>query len=616
MQEDLQQAIDSGKITPQAAEVLARLAPGNFCQHKSWGFGKVAEWDLPADQIFIDFGARKRHPMQPVYAAEALQPIPDGHILARRAVEPDAVREQAASDPLGLARAVLEDLGGRATAEQVAACFVPGIFDAAGFKKWWESTKKKMKGDGCFQMPIKKNEPFVLLKVPTSPTHVMLERFRGARFLKDQVAALDLITKALDDFASEVEELRVLSSQIEDAAMKGSRLQSAQALELLLARDEILARHEALKPGEGAPSVADILRAESSRIAEIFSELPAAKQKRALDQFPEAFGEAWVDQALRLAKVAPARLLSDISKLLEKKKRGDDFRAALVRWIGDRSVSAEALIWLCRERGANFPELFEPSLVTAIFSALERDMLDEKRGSRLHDLLLDDKGLLGELLGSAPPEVVRDIVRRLMLTPVFDDLNKRSLIGRIIKMHPDIQSMIAGGEEAATDETLTVSWASLARRKKAFEHLVNVEIPQNTKDIAVAREQGDLRENFGFKAAKEQQRVLMRRRAEAERDLGRARGTNFENPDTSQVSIGTTVGVRTADGTTETYSILGAWDSIPDRGVISYLAGIGQVLLGTKVGSEVELAGENGTRKVTVVSIEPFTDLALLDGDA
>jgi transcription elongation GreA/GreB family factor len=616
MQEDLQQAIESGKLTQQAADGLERLAPGNYCQHKSWGFGKVAEWDLAADQIYIDFGTRKHHPMQPAYAATALQPIPDGHILARRATDPEGVREQAVSDPVGLARAVLSDLGGRATADQVAACFVPGIFDAPAFKKWWDATKKKMKGDGCFQMPIKKNEPFVLLEVPTSPTHGMLERFRAARFLKDQVAALDLITKALDDFASEVEELRVLSSQIEDAAAKGSRLQSAQALELLLARDEILARHEALERGEGAPAVADILRAESSRIAEIFSELPAAKQKRALDQFPEAFGEAWVDHALRLAKVAPARLLADISKLLEKKKRGEEFRIALVRWIGDRSVSAEALIWLCRERGANFPDLFEPSLVTAIFSALERDMLDEKRGSRLHDLLLDDKGLLDELLGTAEPEVVRDIVRRLMLTPVYDDLNKRSLMGRIIKLHPEIQSMIGGGEETTSDETLTVSWASLTRRKQAFEHLVNVEIPQNTKDIAVAREQGDLRENFGFKAAKEQQRVLMRRRAEAERDLGRARGTNFENPDTSQVSIGTIVTVRTGDGQTETYSILGAWDSIPDRGVISYLAGIGQALLGKKVGEEIELAGETGTRRVQILSIVAFTDLALLEANA
>jgi transcription elongation GreA/GreB family factor len=149
----------------------------------------------------------------------------------------------------------------------------------------------------------------------------------------------------------------------------------------------------------------------------------------------------------------------------------------------------------------------------------------------------------------------------------------------------------------------------LEKRKEEYEDLVNRQIPQNTKDIATARSYGDLRENFEFKSAKEQQRVLMRRRAEADRDLSRARGTNFENPDTSQVSIGTVVTLREAGGTEETYCILGAWDSAPDLGIISYKAVIGQALLGKSVGENVELPTESGTRRVTILRIEPFTSL-------
>ena len=156
-------------------------------------------------------------------------------------------------------------------------------------------------------------------------------------------------------------------------------------------------------------------------------------------------------------------------------------------------------------------------------------------------------------LQSAEPDRVRDAMRRLLLTPVFDDLNKRSLLARIVKLYPEMQSMISG-DAGEREEILTVSWASLEKRKQEFEDLVNRQIPQNTKDIATARSYGDLRENFEFKSAKEQQRVLMRRRAEAERDLSRARGTNFENPDVSQVSIGTVVTLRDSKGDEETYS--------------------------------------------------------------
>jgi len=611
MNEELQNAVDAGKLTPQAAEVLEKLTPGAFCQHKSWGFGRVAEWNLLTGQILIDFQGKKGHPMQAQYASEVLVPIPDEHILARKASDPAAVKSQAANDPVGLVRDILRDHGGKATADQISSSLIPGVFDAASFKKWWESAKKKIKSDGHFQLPVKKTEPYVLLEIAASPTAGHLEKFRAARHLKDQVAALDQITKALDDFGDELEELKILSSQIEDVATKARRLQSAQALELLLGRDEIRARHQSITPGDGAPSVADILRGELPRLPELFAVLPAAKQRRAIEQFPVAFEDRWVDVIFRLMGESSARLVVEISRLLEKEGRQDDLRAALARWISERSASSEILIWLCKERGAAFSELFGPDLLGAVFSALERDQLAEKRGSRLHDLLFEDRELIADLLEPAQPDQVRDAMRRLLLTPVFEDLSKRSLLARIVKVYPELQSMITG-DGGERQETLTVSWASLEKRKEEFEDLINRQIPENLRDIAIAKEEGDLRENFGFKAAKEQQRVLQRRRSETERDLGQARGTNFENPDATQVSIGTTVVITTDKGTDESYSILGAWDSLPEQGVVSYKAAIGQSLLGKKVGDQVQLPTEFGQHIVTVKSIEAFTRLELL----
>jgi transcription elongation GreA/GreB family factor len=199
-----------------------------------------------------------------------------------------------------------------------------------------------------------------------------------------------------------------------------------------------------------------------------------------------------------------------------------------------------------------------------------------------------------------------------MLTPVFDDLSKRSLMARIVKLYPETQDMITGKQQDERADSLIVSWPSLEKRKSDLDHLVTKEIPQNLRDINIAKEQGDLRENAGFKAAKEHQRVLQRRRMEMERDLAHARGTDFENPSTSQVSIGTVVTVRFDDGSEDTYSILGAWDSSPEHGFISYKAGIGQCLLETTPGTPVELPSEHGARKATVESIKPFTELELL----
>ncbi|MEI9896823.1 MAG: GreA/GreB family elongation factor [Chthoniobacter sp.] len=133
-----------------------------------------------------------------------------------------------------------------------------------------------------------------------------------------------------------------------------------------------------------------------------------------------------------------------------------------------------------------------------------------------------------------------------------------------------MQALVSGDSDAKP-QTLIVSWESLEKKQAELEDLVKRKIPENVKEISVARSYGDLRENFEFKAAKEMQRVLSRRRSETERDLGMARGTDFANPDTAQVSIGTIVTLKEpSTGSSDVYTILGAWDGDPDKGIVSY----------------------------------------------
>jgi len=75
MDPELQKLIEAGKLTTKSAAQLEKLKPGTFCLHKSWGFGRVREWNLLLNQIIIDFAGKKSHPMQAQYAAENLTPL-------------------------------------------------------------------------------------------------------------------------------------------------------------------------------------------------------------------------------------------------------------------------------------------------------------------------------------------------------------------------------------------------------------------------------------------------------------------------------------------------------------------------------------------------------------
>src|SRR6201999_2120203 len=128
------------------------------------------------------------------------------------------------------------------------------------------------------------------------------------------------------------------------------------------------------------------------------------------------------------------------------------------------------------------------------------------------------------------------------LSPVFDDMDKRSLLARLVKAHPQVQSLITG-EQTKQESGLLVSWESLERRRAEYQELVQKKIPANSKEIAIARSYGDLRENHEYKAAKEMQKVLMHQKSELESQLARARGQDFSNAKTEVVGTGTVVSV-------------------------------------------------------------------------
>src|SRR5205807_8857866 len=152
----------------------------------------------------------------------------------------------------------------------------------------------------------------------------------------------------------------------------------------------------------------------------------------------------------------------------------------------------------------------------------------------------------------------------------------RSLLARIVKSYPAVQSLISG-EQSRHDAALLVSWESLERRKNAYTELVQKKIPANSKEIAIARSYGDLRENHEYKAAKEMQKLLMRRKGELENQLVRARGTDFSNVRIDVAGIGSVVRAMDLEANQpEQFTILGAWDSDPEKGIVSYMSPVAQ----------------------------------------
>ena len=432
--------------------------------------------------------------------------------------------------------------------------------------------------------------------------------FRAAKGLKARIAVATELLKNAHDLGDKQTAANEIISVMNTEIISYQRTQPAVALEAVFIRDDIRAMAGA--PGAEGEVTAKSIWAQDLKLGPLMEQLPAAKHRRAIESFKECNPERW-HEALRLTlNLIPAKLCREFVHLLVQEGKIAELKETLARLISQHTASSELLLWLAKERTDAFADILGPEVFRAMLTAMERDQFNEKRSNRLREYILDDQELLPELTASAELEVIKDLTRALQLSPVFDDMDKRSLLARIVKSHPAVQSLISG-EQTKQDTSLVVSWDSLERRKNEYADLVHKKIPANSKEIAIARSYGDLRENHEYKAAKEMQKILMRQKDELETQIVRARGTDFSTARTDVVSIGTIVhATDLSTNQRESFTILGAWDSDPEKGIVSYLSPVAQALLNRKVGDEVEFEIHGARHRHRIESVDPFKEPA------
>lgn len=122
------------------------------------------------------------------------------------------------------------------------------------------------------------------------------------------------------------------------------------------------------------------------------------------------------------------------------------------------------------------------------------------------------------------------------------------------------------------------------------------------EEIAVARSQGDLAENAEYHAAKEEQGRQELRIEEIEHILQNAELIKAPKGD-SKVQLGSKVKLRSKEGKTKEFQVVGTVEADPLNGKISDASPIGSALMGKKVGEEVEIKTPAETLSYTIVEI-------------
>ena len=144
----------------------------------------------------------------------------------------------------------------------------------------------------------------------------------------------------------------------------------------------------------------------------------------------------------------------------------------------------------------------------------------------------------------------------------------------------------------------------LEKLKEELNHLKTHERPSISKQIAEARDKGDLSENAEYSAAKEAQGMLELKIAKLEEDLSNARIVDESKLDTSKVLILSRVKIKnTANKAVMMYQLVSENEADIKTGKISVDSPIGKGLLGKKQSDIVEIEVPNGKMKFEIIEI-------------
>ena len=575
--------------------LLQSLRPGALCLHRTWGFGVVQKADSLYKRIDINFRGRPGHGLAMKVAAETLEVLDEGHLLARLHADRDAVQQQVKEAPAEVVRAALSSFGPMTSGALQEKLLQAGVVLENDWKRFWDAARKVLKSDAMVSFPAKRTDPIRLLDRAFGYDESWFDRLANERDIKTILERAKELADAPASLAAiQPGQKQILANRM-TFVMRGA---TSRQPGLKLTGAMLSARLGLQAPECDWPAAARDFLCDAA-VVPLLHDLAARELRPAMEflwaQDPEAARTALLSQ-LRHLHFTP---LQEAVDLLLEKGHGEECRQIFAEACATHLIREEGLLWILKhpeQREAwdlPLPSVLAPLVVEELEQDYMGDRLKTQKALREK---FEEADWLGAVFDGMTPGRQKDFFKRLSQSPGWPGLDRQVLQAKVLKLYPHLQSVITGQAEHAAVATYgaVTSHRTYRERQEQLEKLINVDIPANAKEIAVARSYGDLRENFEYKAAKEMQSVLMARRAELETLMSRVRPTDFSEAPKGAAGVGATVALRYPDGHADHFHILGEWDQQPEKHIISSNTRMAKALAGKKPGDRVLVPAEDG----------------------
>ena len=578
---------------------------GNFVFHRTWGVGRISA--IENDEITIDFAKKRAHKMSLKMGISALKTLSKEHIWVLKATHKNKedLVAKIKGDLKWALKVLILSFDNKCDIKKMKAELVPSLLKQTEWTSWSGKAKKLLNDDPEFDIYPDSLDCYTVREREATSEEKLFNEFKSK---KNFFARVDIINKCQDKSSDVFMEMVAYFATFLKSTTQVNEYVVSSYLLLSSFMEEVPSI-----PINSELSFASLYE----KIDDVVYMYDAIKDKRLKKLFLKKIRSLVPSWQVEFLKLFPYALNDDIIDALLDDGKEKLLQEKVLECFDNYRVYKDACIWCFKNvRETDWflgTGLKDEALIIILIYILDityREIASKKNtvenrktNKNVHSILFGKDKMLEQFMMEGDEERVSKLYMLISDIKDLEPALKASLRSTILQKYKDFKFMDIEGK---TNQVLglIVTEKMLILKKKELSDIINVLMPQNARDLSYAMSLGDLRENAEYKAAKEEQARLENLAKKLQEELERAEVFDPTRYSGDKVFFGTKVSIRNQDnGETEEYTILGPWESDPSNGIISYMSPLGNGLLNSKAGDEINYTVGDQKRTYKVLTV-------------
>lgn len=558
--------------------------------HQLSGLGFIKDINVNEDYVIVDFDNKKGHKFSIDMALKALKILDDNDFRVLEKYHPEILTELIEKNPSALMISLLKSFNKPLNTKDIKSILTKKLINEKDWNKTWDKIRNNIKDNPLI---IRDGTVYSLRTKAASKEENILQRFKSTESLlqKSQIY-LNYLEEA-QDFDTDTSQYMLKTFLAYIPNEKDYMIIHENLVIAYLFLYQLKQKYPQLSIKFSFDTV-DLFNKLIEEKNYIFNFKDTIYEKDFFNKLM-LYSNNWQNIMGEYLLEYPSKFI--VSTLISRgyldiiKEKGKE----IARNFKDKP---EIFLWFVKNvyTQNDFAEFFDPVEILVILANLLDitnkaivQKIDSSYNRKLYnnivDLLFKDKLFENYLLTNSPNiEKVASVFLKIKWVREDNLIEFKTLLA---KYRPEILTKIAPQEKEESDSTFYSTTDAIKEKQNYLQNLLKVEIPRVNREMMLAKEKGDLRENAEYHSARELLQSLNVEAAELQKDLNNVKPIDFNSISCDVVSIGTRCVLLEKESQKKyVYTILGKWDIDINNNIISYETELGKILLNKKVGDE------------------------------